>query len=351
MTTLTREEIYRLVWDAPMTDIAKKYIISDVGFRKLCIRLDVPLPKRGYWNKVKVGQKVKQSLLPESTKRYPSVELEERPPEQPAKEVSELDLLTKKMALEKLPFKVPERLTRPERVITEARESLAKLTDPNFPGMAITGKGQLDIRVSPPNVGRALRFMDTFIKCIRARGYLLELAKDGTYIVIRSTKLKVNFRERTTRFRVSNKPYQEFEWRPNGNVVFRLDARLKSEWQDLKIKLIEEQLPGILAKLELAAKQEEFYLEKARLWQENWERERKAKVEFEARQRLEIKAFKDLMKNAKHWKQAELVREYLAAMPDPDPQWLSWANAKADWLDPYNATEDMWLRDIDKESF
>jgi hypothetical protein len=351
MTSLTREEIYRLVWDTPMTDIGKKYIISDVGFRKLCIRLNVPFPERGYWNKVKVGQKVKQTLLPEPTKRYPSVELKERPPEQPVKKLSELDLLTKKMALEKLPFKVPERLTTPEPTITEARDSLSNHTDPNYPGMVTTGKGQLDIRVSPPNVGRALRFMDTLIKCIRARGYFFELANDGTYIVIRSTKLKVVFRERTTKFRVSDKPFQEFEWRPNGKVVFRLDARLKAEWQDLKTKLLEEQLPGILAKLELVAKHEEFYLEKARLWQENWERERKAKAEFDARQRLEIKAFKDLMKNAKHWKQAELIREYLAAMPDPDQQWLAWANAKADWLDPHNATEDMWLRDIDKESF
>lgn len=349
--SFTREEIYRLVWNTPMTEIAKKYIISDVGFRKLCIRLKIPVPKAGHWAKIRAGQRVKLPPLPENKKSNSPITFDERPSEQPVKAISELDLLTKKMALEKLPFKVPERLTKPEISIIEARESLAKLTDPNYPGMAVTGKGQLDIRVSTSNIGRALRFMDTFIKCIRTRGYVFEIANDGTYVVIHNIKLKVNFRERTTKFRIHHKPYQDFEWRPNGKVVFRIDSRLKSEWGDLKTKLLEEQLPRILAKLELAAKQEELYQEKARLWQQNWERERKLKAEFEARQKKENEAFKELMKNAKHWKQAELIREYINAKPEPDSQWLAWANAKADWLDPYNTVEDNWLKEGDKDAF
>ena len=91
--------------------------------------------------------------------------------------------------------------------------------------MAVTTKGQLDIRVAPSNIGRALRFMDTLIKCVRARGYIYEITTDGNYIVVGNVKLRVNFRERTTKFKV-DKPYQEFEWRPNGKIVFRLDDRL-----------------------------------------------------------------------------------------------------------------------------
>jgi hypothetical protein len=351
MITLTREEIYRMVWDMPMTEIAKKYTISDVGFRKLCIRLKVPFPKAGYWSKIKAGHQVEQATLTKIKNDGVTVTLDERPPEQPVKKVSELDVLTKKMALEKLPFKVPGRLHNPAPLVIEARQSLKELTDPNYPGMMITGKGQLDIRVSPSNAGRALRFMDTFIKCIKARGHRLVPDIDGTYVLIRNVKLKITFRERTNRSRTSGKAYQEYEWRPNGKVVFRIDGRLKSEWGDLKSKLLEEQLPRIVAKMELAAKQEELYQEKARLWQQNWERERKAKAEFEARQKKEREAFKELMKNAKHWKQAGLIREYIAAKHDADPNWLAWASAKADWLDPYIALEDSWLTEVDKDAF
>lgn len=351
MIRLTREELYQLVWDLPMTDIAKRYNISDVGFRKLCIRLNIPFPKSGDWAKIRSGHFVERPALAAKHKGKDFAELEERPPERPVKQLSELDALIKKISKEKLPFKVPERLTRPDPLIIAAKKSLDTLTDINYPGMALTAKGQLDIRVTPANIGRALRFMDTLIKCIRARGYLYEVSSEGNFVVIRDLRLRVNFRERTTRVRVIDKPYQDFEWQPNGQLVFRLDGRLKTEWQDLKTLLLEEQLPKVLAKLELAAKQEEVYLDNAKSWQANWERQRTAQAEWDARQRKEMKDFKDLVNEAKQWKQAQLLREYLQAKSNANSDWLTWAKHKVNWLDPLVLAEDEWLKNIDRNDF
>ena len=350
MIRFTREEIYEMVWELPMTEIAKQYIISDVGFRKLCIRLNIPIPKSGDWAKVKAGYKLRKPKLSISWKGKAFAELDERPPDQQVKKVSELDRLVKKVTLEKLPFKVPERLTKPDILTIAAKESLSKLTDVNHPGMVVTAKGQLDIRVAPSNIGRALRFMDTLIKCVRARGYLYEADIEANNVIIRNIKLRVNFREQTNKFRVYDKPYQDFEWRPNGKLSFRLDSRLRAEWKDLKTQLLEDQLPKILAKLELAAKQEEEYLEKARLWQENWERQRRIQAERKIRQRQEQKGFQELMVKAKRWKHAQLLRDYLAAIPNPDGEWISWANHKADWLDPITNAYDEWLTEKDQEA-
>jgi hypothetical protein len=349
MIRLTREEIYEMVWKLPMTEIAKRYIISDVGFRKLCLRLNIPIPKNGDWAKVKAGYKLSKPKLSSAWKGKAFAELKKRPPGEQVKKISELDRLVKQVALENLPFKVPERLTKPDILIIDAKESLSKLTDANYPGMVVTTKGQLDIRVAPANTGRALRFMDTLIKCVRARGCFFEVNNDGNFVIVDDIKLRVNFREQTNKFRVHNKPYQDFEWRPNGKLSFRLDSRLKAEWKDLKTQLLEDQLPKILAKLELAAKQEEEYLEKARLWQENWERQRRIQAEREMRQRQEQKEFHELMVKAKRWKQAQLLREYLTAIPNADHEWLSWANHKADWLDPITNAYDEWLTEKDKE--
>jgi hypothetical protein len=350
MIRLTREEIYQLVWEQPMTEIAKKYIISDVGFRKQCIRMNIPIPIAGYWAKVRVGQRIKRPLLPAKCKGPAFVDLAERPPEQPVKNVSELKAMTKVLATKKLPFKVPDRLTNPDPLVVTAKASLTRMTNVNHPGMAVTAKGELDIRVSPTNAGRALRFMDTMLKCVRARGYVFELDKDGNYIVVRNIRLKVSFRERTTRVKVSDRSYDNYQWHPNGQVIFRLDGRLKAEWQDLKTQFLEDQLPKIIAKLELTAKQEETYLEKARQWQEAWQRECKAKAEREERQQQELKNLKQLLKDAKLWKQAELIREYLISHKSADPQWLAWAMHKADWMDPLVMVEDEWLSGVDKNS-
>jgi hypothetical protein len=57
----------------------------------------------------------------------------------------------------------------------------------------------------------------------------------------------------------------------------------------------------VLAKLELATKQEEENLANARLWQDNWERQRKAQAQWDAHQRKELKDFKELVNHAKLW--------------------------------------------------
>src|SRR5687767_12788611 len=47
-TELTREELYELVWSTPMSRLAGRYGLSDVGLAKVCDRHHVPRPPRGY---------------------------------------------------------------------------------------------------------------------------------------------------------------------------------------------------------------------------------------------------------------------------------------------------------------
>lgn len=61
---LTRQELYDLVWSEPISVIAKRVALSDVGFAKACRRAGVPIPERGYWAKRKAGKPVGQPALP-----------------------------------------------------------------------------------------------------------------------------------------------------------------------------------------------------------------------------------------------------------------------------------------------
>jgi len=56
--TLTREQLYDLVWSEPMQRLAKQIGISDVAIAKHCRKLGVPVPERGHWNKPQVGKPV-----------------------------------------------------------------------------------------------------------------------------------------------------------------------------------------------------------------------------------------------------------------------------------------------------
>src|SRR5688572_26267959 len=46
--TLTRKQIYDLVWSRPMRDVARELGFSDVGLKKLCRRNGIPTPPQGY---------------------------------------------------------------------------------------------------------------------------------------------------------------------------------------------------------------------------------------------------------------------------------------------------------------
>jgi len=61
--SLSREQLYELVWSKPMQHLAKEYGVSDRAIAKLCARKQVPFPPRGYWAKKNSGQKVVQPSL------------------------------------------------------------------------------------------------------------------------------------------------------------------------------------------------------------------------------------------------------------------------------------------------
>lgn len=61
---MKRSELYEKVWAKPMTQLAAELGISDVGLAKACRRHAVPAPPRGYWAKLRAGQKPPQTPLP-----------------------------------------------------------------------------------------------------------------------------------------------------------------------------------------------------------------------------------------------------------------------------------------------
>ena len=53
--SVSREDLYVLVWKMPTTQVAKTLGVSDVAVAKKCKKLNVPKPNRGYWAKVQSG--------------------------------------------------------------------------------------------------------------------------------------------------------------------------------------------------------------------------------------------------------------------------------------------------------
>jgi hypothetical protein len=75
-----RKVLYEQVWSEPALTVAKSYGVSSVWLGKVCRQLNVPMPPRGYWARVRSGGKGKRPPLPklrmnpESTETSATVE-------------------------------------------------------------------------------------------------------------------------------------------------------------------------------------------------------------------------------------------------------------------------------------
>jgi len=59
-----RAVLYEQVWSQPVQSVAKSYGISGVRLGKVCRKLQVPVPPRGYWARVQNGQRMRKPPLP-----------------------------------------------------------------------------------------------------------------------------------------------------------------------------------------------------------------------------------------------------------------------------------------------
>jgi hypothetical protein len=363
---LTRKELYNLVWENPLSKLAKKYNLSDNGLRKVCKKLDIPLPKNGHWQKIQFNKKVIIEKLPVNNKVETSITLKFRENSETIinGEGNELNQLTKEIKTTlKDTLVFPEKLTKPNQLIIDAKNDL-KTKEPswyhNIKGLLNTSVGILNITVSPQNVKRALLFMDVFIKAIEKRGYKITVNK-GTKIVIDSTELSIGLRERLKRkiFKGRYSDYTEIE--PSNILSFCLNVYPLKEWADTNTSQIEDKIPNIIAKLELQAVKEKQDAIDREIWHREYERRQKIEQEFKARKEKETIKTAKLFSDAEKFDKATKYRNFINATEQKAIQenslteelkdWIKWANEKADWFDTLINKEDELLHNNDREEF
>lgn len=360
----TRLELYNIVWTQSMLSLSKKYTISDVGLRKICKKLEIPLPKAGYWAKIQAGKKVKREPLPQNqglAGQVTRLKIREEGDDNDTFPYSPYYALQKEIREDnRLNLKVSERLSNPDILVTKAKQSLAeKHKSWKFEGMIHTTNDNLDIRVSPSNVERSLRFMDAFIKISRARGHDIAVNNGGTYITVKGQKIKISCREISKKVVVAGKYGNRTEYHPAGALCFKSESYCYGEWKDGK-KRIEEQIPAILAKMELSIQELLAIWEESRKREEARKEQERIEHELEERQEKELAGFKRILENANRLHQANVIRAYADAL-EADAMsknaitteikdLLAWTRKKADWYDPLIESEDELMSNVDRNT-
>jgi hypothetical protein len=359
--TITRIELYDLVWKESLTAIAKRFNIPFTHLRKICSEMSVPIPPNGHWSKLQFGKPVEIIQLPQDyqgeseIKLYPDANDINNPKVLTFNKKSAVDLIKEDTTL---PLAVPKKLINPDDLVVVAEKQLTGYTynGYNVQGM-VRSEGALNIRVSRGKIGRALRFMDTLIKVLKARGHRIE-ANYRHSIHIDDEHFEFKLMEKTEKGPPDSK-WGLPTYENTGLLYFEIKGYMGRSWTDGKI-LIEEQMASILAKIESTIifwKENHRKNEEARIKREEQER-----VILEQQQRIEKERsnFQDLYKQAKRWQRARFMRDYINAveanasdnggLTTEVQEWLKWATDKVDWYDPLINKEDELLTNKDKKA-
>ncbi|HWZ88996.1 MAG TPA: hypothetical protein VNW92_09100 [Polyangiaceae bacterium] len=162
--TLTRDGLYHQVWKTPMSRLAAEFGISDVALAKICKKLDVPIPGRGYWARVTNGQKVKQPKLPKAR----------------AGARAEYTLAKHEPRVATAAVEVPEVKISDSLVSAHAAtRRLSAVLDGREPGHRktnyLSGDSEATVRVSDGTKRRALLVLDALLKALEGRGHTIQL--------------------------------------------------------------------------------------------------------------------------------------------------------------------------------
>lgn len=359
---LTRKELYDLVWSSSLVSLSKKYSISDNGLRKICIKMNIPLPRAGHWVKLQFGKKVSTNVLPEPYEGDTTITLSLRTDNERTgmDNLTPLATLTKEIKTDpRLSLIVPPKLSSPDKLIIAARDRLSGkhvIHSYNYKGVISCSRDELDIRVAPQNVGRALRFMDTLIKGLRARGHVIQLRNDSTYALVKNQEFKICFREKMKKVVITER-WERTEYHPTDILSFKIDGYYDKEWKDGKHPL-ENYLPEIIAKLEMESTrrtEEQQYHQKMR--DERREQDR-LQQELQAQKEKDLADFKDMLEKADRWHKAINLGRYIdeveqhihasTGISEERRSWLEWARKKADWYNPFIEAENEMLGEVDR---
>ena len=265
---------------------------------------------------------------------------------------------------------VPAELADPHLLVRAAAARLKRRDGWDHPaGVRSAPKEVLDLQVTRNTLDRALRLMDTLLKALEPSGFTarVDAEKGETLLVGGGTTLTVSVVEQITRtshtptraevrardryydsFRVGARVeypnIPQFDWQPTGRLTLTVGSWPSRKWNDTERSLIDARLSGIVAAIVGLA-------EAKRAKEEEEERRRRtyeeARAQYEAQvcaRSEERRRLRSQFRDASRLQRANRLREFIAAVEDrahhdgePTPeklQWIEWAKAKADWIDP-----------------
>jgi len=360
-----RQELYKRIWTKPIVRLSKEFGISDVALAKICKKLNVPRPPRGYWAKLEFKKKVKRPPLPDITSSVPSEFVHFNYPK--LEYEVKIDPAIQEGISLKRDIIVPSNLDNPHRLVKEARAFLEH-AKPSENGLLYERRCScLDVKVSPACLERALKIMDAVIQGFAAESFAVSVdsgLKDSNNASIKGEKVCFSIFEDYRR--IDHIPTKEektrpswdikkYDYHPTGKLSLNISVNgaygTRKKWSDSKTGKLEEKVGKFIDGAIFVSHVLKIERQKREEDHRNWEEEQRQREENEKRLAEEKTRLKELEQQAALWAKSEQIRGFAQAVETavacrdmPDEQrmkfttWIAWARKQANQMDPIKLT-------------
>lgn len=329
-----RTTLYEQVWSEPLTRLAPRYGLSDVGLAKLCARHDIPRPEMGYWMKLKHGKAPPRIPLPPASNDDETIEINPRPRDCP--QISDVPRVS-----------VSKRLSNPLPLVRDIADKLAEARPDFDHGLITPGRDSHAIKVSPSLKARSLRILDAIGKGVEAQGGRLEItkymAKEYLGAVFEREPAAFRIRERLREASRTPGSYGDrVTLEPMGELEVEIQSYaargLRKRWRDTSNRQIESQAGTIVATLQLVADLEtkrSIEFEERRRVEDERRREAAEQARLEELEKARIERLRQL---AADWRDAQDIRALVSAINAVKgkgrEEFVEWALEAASKIDP-----------------
>jgi hypothetical protein len=362
-----REDLYQQVWDEPVTHVAKRIGISDVGLAKICKGMGVPLPGRGYWARKAAGIKPSRPPLKPPQPGMPLAYVRHRYEGDPGTAGAEaIRQEVADQAKSEPPVLVPEAVADPHPLVARAL-SIVQRAERHLDEVLFKHRC-LDMVARGAALDRAARIMDSVLRALESRGHALEVTSpsgegrgrtpSGTFVLIGDSRVQIGIDEAVEKvplplpeprkprgpYDYVPRPRREYEYTPTGRLRLRIrniSLRGATEvWADRRGPSLEQHLGEFVASVIVAAERQRLdRVESERQRQEAVRREREDRA-VEIHNDAHEVLTEDMEHRLKHWRYARDLEAFAAALRarataddakvDSDTlvgRWLDWAAA------------------------
>ncbi len=357
--TVSRQELYELVWTRPLARLTRSYGISDVGLAKLCRRFEVPCPPRGYWAKLQNGKHPQRAPLLDADRE---VRIPLPPAEQPPRDESAGTVVDLR---KRVPVVVSTTLDGAHELVQQAMGQFQKAEADENHILIAPSDATLRVAVSRGLLPRALLILDAVIRVMEGLGHRVVAGPlvnvNGITVgfeiieALETIQTPIDAQDFSGRYEFGHSRFEK-SLRPSTRLTLRIcnaGSRGRRAWGDTKKLRLEDRVHGFVAGIfSLVAKtrrrQEERRVEEARHREEALRRQEAARIFEEKRrkQNEERARIDQLLDEVSAWSRACELRRFIEAvriaftdagrkeLSTEVGEWITWATDQADRLDP-----------------